>query len=291
MDKDKRRIVTVGTFDGLHRGHEVVLGVLLEESVRLGLEPLAVTFDRHPLETIAPARAPRLLMDPEVRDEMIRARGIVVEQINFTEDVRSLTAEEWMIRLRDDYGASVIVLGYDNTFGSDGLNMSIEDFRAIGRRLGLEVESAPVVAGCSSSAIRKALAAGEVEKANEMLGRPYCITGTVIHGRELGRTIGIPTANVSCGPGRAVPENGVYSATVTAGGNTHRSVVNIGSRPTVTDSGQTGIEAHLLDFKGDLYGKTIEIKFIGRLRDEKKFSDVDALRKAIEADIRRVRGQ
>lgn len=282
--------VTVGTFDGVHRGHQTVLRMLREESARLGLAPLVVTFDRHPLETVAPERAPGLIMAPDSRDALIRGCGVEVERVAFTEDVRRMTAAEWMRRLVGEYGASMLLLGYDNTFGSDGMVMTSDDFRAEGQRIGLRVEVAPAVAGCSSSAVRKALAAGDTMLAASILGRPFSIRGVVGRGRQLGRTIGMPTANVEASPRQLVPAPGVYAARacVPLSGKTavYDAVVNVGTSPTVTDCGVMRIEAHLLGFSGDLYDREIRIEFGTKIRDERKFHSLDALRVQIEADIR-----
>lgn len=282
--------VTVGTFDGVHRGHQTVLRMLREESARLGLAPLVVTFDRHPLETVAPERAPGLIMAPDSRDALIRGCGVEVERVAFTEDVRRMTAAEWMRRLVGEYGASMLLLGYDNTFGSDGMVMTSDDFRAEGQRIGLRVEVAPAVAGCSSSAVRKALAAGDIMLAASILGRPFSIRGVVGRGRQLGRTIGMPTANVEASPRQLVPAPGVYAARacVPLSGKTavYDAVVNVGTSPTVTDCGVMRIEAHLLGFSGDLYDREIRIEFGTKIREERKFHSLDDLRAQIEADIR-----
>jgi len=282
--------VTVGTFDGVHRGHQTMLRMLREESARLGLAPLVVTFDRHPLEIVAPERAPGLIMDPDSRDALIRGCGVEVERVAFTEDVRRMTAAEWMRRLVGEYGASMLLLGYDNTFGSDGMVMTSDDFRAEGQRIGLRVEVAPAVAGCSSSAVRKALAAGDTMLAASILGRPFSIRGVVGRGRQLGRTIGMPTANVEASPRQLVPAPGVYAARacVPLSGKTavYDAVVNVGTSPTVTDCGVMRIEAHLLGFSGDLYDRDIRIEFGTKIRDERKFHSLDDLRAQIEADIR-----
>lgn len=189
-------IVTVGTFDGLHSGHRLLLDTLLRHARHNGLRPLAITFDRHPLETIAPERAPLCLMDTEHRNNLIRQCGVEPVTIEFSRDICSLTAEQWIERMAKDYGARMLVVGYDNTFGSDGLDMSPEDYAALGKKHGIRVVTAPVAEGVSSSAVRKAIAAGRVEDAQKMTGRPYEVTGTVVNGDKIGRKIGFPTANI-----------------------------------------------------------------------------------------------
>lgn len=283
------KIVTVGTFDGVHRGHQAVLSTLLAEGKQRGLSPLVITFDRHPLEIIMPARAPRLLMAPDSRDRIIRETGAEVMRLSFTESLRGMTASEWMRELRDVYNARIIVLGYDNTFGSDGAGLGADDFREIGREVGLDVLVAPEIDGCSSSAIRNAVGLGATDEAEAMLGRPFSISGKVIHGRQLGRTIGVPTANVELGMRQMLPLNGVYAATVDTRQGTYPAVVNVGHAPTVTDDSPLSVEAHLLDFDGDLYGECVEVRFGPRIREERKFASLEALRSQIARDIGYVR--
>ncbi len=289
-EKGKRLgAVTVGTFDGVHRGHRAVLACLREEAGMRGLEPLAVTFDRHPLVTVAPDRAPKMITGAGERDSMIAGCGVSVRRVEFTEDVRRMTAAEWMRELRDRYGARLIVLGYDNRFGCDGATMTDEDLRRAGRSLGLDVMMAPVVEGCSSSAVRRSVAEGDMEAAAGMLGRPFSLSGTGVPGRQLGRTIGVPTANLAFDPGMLLPRAGVYAASVMTPGGMREAVVNVGSCPTVTDGDSVTVEAHLLDYSGDLYGQTISIFFHGRLRDERKFGSLDQLTRQIGLDIEETR--
>lgn len=275
----------VGTFDGLHRGHLAVIDTLREVASGHGLRPLAFTFDRHPLSLIAPERAPLLLSTPEMRAHLIREAGAEPVILPFDEELRSTTAEGWMRRLRDDFGVRALVVGYDNTFGCDGVNLSLGDYAAIGNRLGMDVVEAPRVDGVSSSAVRKAIASGDVGKGALMLGRPYRLEGHVVEGNRLGRTIGFPTANLRPVPGYAVPANGVYAAIVhLPDGSAHPAMVDIGTRPTVDRSGTLAIEAHILNWSGDIYGLPIGIDFLMRLRDEKKFDSVEALRLQLEKD-------
>lgn len=283
-------IVTVGTFDGMHRGHRRLLDELKRHAAALGLRPLAVTFDRHPLETIAPDRAPGLLTSAAERDALLRGAGVEVLVIPFTDGIRRLTVAEWMRKLRDDYGARAILMGYDNRFGSDGRTMSEADYRAEACALGLGIEFAGEQAGCSSTNVRRALAAGDIAAAGDILGRAFSVEGDVVAGRGLGRTIGVPTANVEVDPRRLLPRPGVYAAFAMAGDVRRKAVVNIGTCPTVTDGRRTTVEAHLLDFDGDLYGRTLTLRFVTRLRDERKFNGIDELTAQIASDIVAARG-
>lgn len=292
MESDKREkgsIVTVGTFDGLHRGHRLVLDTLMNEARTRGLRPLVITFDRHPLEVVAPERAPFLVMDPDRRDGMIASLGPEVERVRFTEALRRMTAAEWFRHLADGYGAEALVLGYDNTFGCDGVALGAEDYRRVGAGAGVDVIVAPAEPGCSSSAVRRALDAGKTEEAAAILGRPFSIGGRVEHGREIGRTIGVPTANIALSPRQQLPAPGVYVARVPLDGRTWPAVANIGRAPTVTPGNRLGLEVHIDGFDGDLYGREIEVRFGRRLRGECRFPSIGALREQIEADIASMR--
>ena len=280
-----RKIVTTGTFDGVHKGHSKVLDFMKERGAALGLSPAVVTFDRHPLEVISPERAPKLLMTPDDRDAALSSLGVEVVRLAFDESLRRLTAAQWLRRMHRA-GVEEVVVGYDNTFGCDGRSLRMEDYFRLGRAEGIAVEEAPLLPGVSSTLVRDALAQGRVEAAARMLGRPYMLTGTVVHGRHLGHKLGFPTANVDCGSRLAIPAPGVYAADVVLPyGALRKAVVNIGSRPTVDNGSDISVEAHIPGFSGDLYGKTVSLRFLRRLRDEHRFGSLDELQAAIRADI------
>ncbi|MEE1023101.1 MAG: riboflavin biosynthesis protein RibF [Muribaculaceae bacterium] len=279
------RVATVGTFDGVHRGHRAVLQTVKRIADAEGLRPAVITFDRHPLEVVAPERAPKRLMTPADEAATLASLGLEVEVIPFTRELMGLSAGEWMERMARDMGVRTLVVGYDNTFGRDGIDMSVADYICLGRLHGIEVVKAPIVPAISSSAIRRAVGEGRVEKAAGMLGRPYSLEGTVEQGNRLGRTIGFPTANLRPEAGRLVPANGVYSAdAILPGGERRRAVVNIGVRPTVGDNLRPTVEAHIIGWHGDLYGKELTLEFLRHLRDERRFDSLDSLKRQIEAD-------
>lgn len=275
----------VGTFDGVHRGHIAVLDTLKELASEKGLEPMAFTFDRHPLSLIAPSRAPKAITTLHKKEELLRKAQVTPVVMPFDEELRSTTALSWMRILKEKFGVELLVVGYDNTFGCDGVALSISDYRDFGAKLGIEVAEAPVVEGISSSAIRKAIEAGEVEKANDMLGRRFSLPGIVVGGNRLGRTIGFPTANLLTESGIVVPANGVYAAYATLhDGKRHNAMVNIGVRPTIRRGNDTTVEAHVIDWNGDLYGHNVSVSFVSRLRDEEQFKSIDALRAQLVKD-------
>lgn len=290
-DRNQARAVTVGTFDGVHRGHREVVDFLLAESERRSLRPMVITFEPHPLAVVAPERAPLLLESPKEREEALREMGAEVEILTFDEDLRRQTVDQWFVRLASDYDAKLVVAGFDNTFGSDGMMMRLSDYVRIGAAHGIEVIEAPRLKGVSSTLIREALASGDVASAAEMLGRKFSVSGTVSHGRGLGRTIGVPTANLKPDEGMLIPAPGVYAAeAVTADCGRWRAVVNIGHAPTVAKGLPMTVEAHLLDFDGNLYGNRLRLEFVRRLRDERKFETLDDLklqivRDAVEAKV------
>lgn len=288
--KAEPSVITVGTFDGVHLGHRAVVGKVVEDARRRGARPLVITFDPHPLAVVAPQRMPGLLESAAARCRRIESMGAVPVLLEFNEELRRKTAAEWMEILRRDYGAVEVVAGYDNTFGCDGLKMSIRDYRSLGERLGIEVEEAPVVEGISSSAIREALGSGDVERASEMLGYPYRISGRVTHGKGLGRRLGFPTANVIPDGRLLLPANGVYAADAELpSGEVRRAVVNVGRAPTVGDAFPVTVEAYITDFDGDLYDSEVTLDFLHRLRDERKFPSVEELTEQIRADVEAAR--
>lgn len=286
----KTVVATVGMFDGVHRGHQH----LLNQASALAGRTLAVTFTDHPLRTIAPDRAPELLMPPEERLATLAALPAVDEVValEFDEQLRLLTAAEFMAMLRERFGVTHLVLGYDNGFGHDRPK-SPEHYIEAGRSVGVEVVPAtPLIdeisgQPISSSAIRRALAAGDIEAANRMLGREFTLAGTVVSGRQDGRKLGSPTANLQHDPRLAVPARGVYACRATVDGTTFPAAVNIGVCPTLTGAETATVEAHLIGCDADLYTKPLSLSFVAHLRPERRFPSVDALKSAIASDISR----
>lgn len=284
------KAVTIGTFDGVHRGHRLVLDTLKREAASRGLAPMAFSFDRHPLALIAPQRAPGDLCSTPRKEALIRAEGVEPIIIPFTETLRSMTAYEWLDHLHRRYGARLLVAGYDNTFGCDGVDLSVADYRDICESVGMELVIAPEVEGVSSSAVRKALRAGEIALANDLLGHRAELEGKVAPGFHVGSKMGFPTANLNPLPRALVPARGVYSALAFVGGydTPYPAMVNIGHRPTFDGTSSASehqtVEAHLIGLDKDIYSCPLRLEFTGRLRDEIKFSSVDQLRMQLEKD-------
>ncbi len=285
-----RKAVTIGTFDGVHKGHQLVLDTLKKEAASRGLKPVAITFDRHPLELVAPERAPGNLLSTERKVELIRREGVEPLILPFNEQLRKMRAYEWLDYIHRKYDVDLLVAGYDNTFGSDGIDMSIADYKAMGETLGIEVISAPEKEGVSSSAVRKAVKAGDIIKARKLLGHMPEIEGKVLPGFHVGSEIGYPTANLQIARKTAMPAPGVYAALAYIDNSEtgHPAMVNIGYRPTFegTDkaSGHLTVEAHIIGEENELYNRRVRLEFADRLRDEKKFESVNELTEQLGKD-------
>ncbi|MCB1679541.1 MAG: bifunctional riboflavin kinase/FAD synthetase [Halioglobus sp.] len=283
-------VATIGAFDGVHLGHRAVIRHLLDKSAALGLPSLIMVFEPLPREYFAPLQAPARIMSFREKCQALQALGVDrLLRIRFDEALRSMSAQRFVDEVFvAGLGVRYVVLGDDFRFGSDREG----DFRFIreqGKRHGYAAEPTPTetVDGerVSSTRIREALESADFDTAQRLLGRPYSISGKVVYGRQLGRVIGTPTANLQLHRLRA-PLAGVYVVQVSGGGlENARGVANVGVRPTVDDSIRANLEVHLLDRQIELYGQHIEVTFRHRLRDELKFDSVQALRENIARDI------
>ena len=275
-----RRIATIGFFDGVHKGHQFLFTHLRALAQERGLAPLIVTFDTHPRAVLDADYIPQLLTSREEREKLLSQYGEVL-MLPFA-DIQPLTAQEFMTRLRDEYGVSVLLMGYDHRFGSDRLKHP-QDYRRVGEQCGVEVltlnEYVENEWHVSSTEIRLALENGNIVMANELLGRPYTLRGRVVHGKALGRTIGFPTANiVPLDPHKIIPKTGVYLAYVdTPLRDNTPSFVNI-------DTNQL-IEVYVPSFKGDLYDQILKIRFVRFLREERHFETLEELQAQIKEDV------
>lgn len=278
-------MATVGTFDGLHKGHQRVIATLKQLARERNLQPMVVTFDRHPLETIAPERAPRLIQSPSERTNQLFREGIHLHVMEFTPQAASMSAREWMRAMHRDHGVDVLVVGYDNTFGHDGIQLDIADYKRMGREEEVEVVEAPYEPHAASSAIRRLLAEGNVEEAAHLLGRPFAVTGTVRPGKHLGASIGFPTANVEPSYRAQLPQEGVYAVEAVTPQGTMTGLANVGRQPTVGEGLPLRLEVHIPGFSGNLYDQRLTVRFLRKIRDEQKFDSLDQLRSQIAADL------
>ena len=286
-------IATTGFFDGVHLGHRLVIERLVSLARERGDESLVVTFWPHPRAVLQDgARELRLLNSLEEKKELLRSLGVDrVEVLDFTRSFAALTAEQYLREiLRDRFGVTTLLMGYDNRLGSDRLtaDMLLSKASALDIEL-IELEPFgqdvhPALTHISSTRIRKSLEDGKVVEAAEMLGYGYSLRGVVVAGNRLGRTIGFPTANMKLyEPLKLVPGRGVYVVEAEVLGKKYRGMTNIGQRPTVGGTFTT-IETHILDFDEDIYGLPLRITFLKRLRDEVHFPSLEALKRQLEMD-------
>src|SRR6266850_2366389 len=283
-------VVTVGTFDGLHRGHQTVLAEVVRraQAPGKGLASLLVTFDPHPLEVVNPAACPKLLTLPDEKQELLAGTGLGgVVVLPFTREVAQQSPEEFIRRLRAEHALQELVLGYDHVFGR-GRSGDEALVRRLGAAEGFDVAVVDAVREdgqpISSTLIRAAVAHGDLAGAARWLGRPYGVLGRVVPGAGRGRTIGVPTLNLAPPDARKLlPPDGVYAVWVWWRGTRYGGMMNQGARPTFAEQGRT-LEVHLFDFAGDLYGETVRVEWVERLRDVQAFPSREALVAQLERD-------
>ena len=288
-------VVTVGEYDGVHRGHRTVIAEMHRMAAERGCATAVVTFDRHPATVVRPDSAPLLLCDLDTKLELLAETGVdYTLVVEFTPEQAQVRAETFARQvLVDSLQAKVIVVGADFHFGKDRRG-DVETLKAVGDECGYQVIGLPLVKQItgegeviSSTSIRMALDDGDVEKAHRLLGRPFEARGIVTPGDRRGRTIGFPTANLPTTPDLQVPSDGVYAGWYQRpDGTQYPAAVNIGKRPTFYDFAERSlIEAHLIGFRGDLYGEQAKVRFVRRLRGERRFEDVDQLVAQLGKDV------
>lgn len=284
-----KTIVTLGTFDGVHKGHKSILEKLTNSSKQSGCESVVLTFFPHPRMVLQQNSDLKLLNTMDEKAALLEKQGIDNLIIHpFDMAFSRLTAEEFVRDvLVEGLNIAKIIIGHDHRFGRNR-TANIDDLIRFGEEYGFEVEKISALAidevSVSSTKIRHALNEGDIDVANNYLGYPYFINGTVVEGKQLGRTIGFPTANIQPTESyKLIPANGVYVVSSELDGKTVHGMMNIGTRPTVNGIGTT-IEVHYLNFNEDLYGKPVKVSFHHRLRDEVKFESFDALKLQIEKD-------
>ena len=281
--------VAVGTFDGVHVGHQALIRSAVQTARACLIRSAVLTFDRHPLETLDPARAPRLLDTQDQRERHISELGVdIAVVLPFDEALRSMTPERFIEEvLIGRMQAATVHIGEGFTFGRDRRG-TVALLQQMGMRMGYAVSVLPPVmvgdAPASSSRVRAMLEAGDVEGAAEVLGRPFELAGTVVTGDQIGRQLGFPTANLQCQPRQAVPADGVYATAVDVDGTTFAGACSIGNRPTLGGT-QRVIEVHLVGFDGDLYGRRLELAFLRRLRAQARYDGNEALVAQIARDV------
>ena len=283
-------VVTVGTFDGLHLGHRDVIARLIARSRAARRPSLLVTFEPHPLEVINPAAAPMLLTTPREKLALLDETALdYVAVLSFTPELAQYPAEQFVdVILRERFRMGELLVGHDHGFGR-GREGDIELLRTLGVARGFGVEAVPPVVTVdgqpvSSSAVRRALGAGDLDRAASLLGRRYSVSGRVIAGDARGRLLGFPTLNVDPdAPRKLLPPDGVYAVEAIGSRGRFGGMMNLGGRPTFGDERRT-LEAHLFDASGDFYGDDVEIAFVARLRETMRFPGPEALVAQLERD-------
>lgn len=295
-DNVKPSVATVGVFDGVHRGHQVLIQKVVDEARARGASAVVVTFDRHPLELLSPKDAPELITTLRQRAEVFEQLGVdVLLVLRFDDKFRQYPPEHFIEAvLVQALGTVHVVVGANFRFGHGGSG-SVETLQQMGKDLGFSVDvfslldDAAGSEAVSSSLIRKQLHEGEVERVAEELGRPFRLEGHVVMGAGRGRTLGIPTANLDIPPKVILPKVGVYAGWLVVGGDRVPAVINVGYNPTFEQRDRPIVEAHGLDWDGDLYGTVVGVEFTHRLRDELKFPDAESMMEEIRHDIARAR--
>lgn len=284
-------VLALGNFDGLHRGHLKIIERVMRGAVERGGTPVAMTFDPHPPRVVRPDKAPPLLMTMAQKLEALQREGIgCTAVVRFTRELSHWDPETFVrTALVEWLRVSEVWVGANFLFGHQRSgNFTL--LRALGQRYGFRAEKIDPVRYkefvVSSTRIRRLVAEGRVDEAGALLGHSYYIDGTVVEGRRRGRDIGYPTANLNT-ENELVPPHGVYATTVTIDGIVRAGITNIGVRPTFGESTETVIETHVLNYEGDLYRHPVRLGFVQRLRDERRFENVDALKAQIDADARR----
>ena len=284
-------VLALGNFDGLHRGHLKIIERVKRGAVEHGGTPMAMTFDPHPPRVVRPDKAPPLLMTLPQRLEALDRAGIhAIAVVRFTRELSQWEPEMFVRTVLVDWlHVSEVWVGANFLFGHERSgNFTL--LRTLGQRYGFRAEKIDPVRYkefvVSSTRIRRLVAEARVDEAGALLGHPYALVGTIVEGRRRGRELGFPTANLQT-DNELIPPHGVYATTLTIEGIVHAAVTNIGVNPTFGDGNATSIETHVLKYERQLYGQHVQLGFVQRLRDERRFDDVDALRAQIEADCRR----
>ncbi|MEZ5251876.1 MAG: bifunctional riboflavin kinase/FAD synthetase [Ilumatobacteraceae bacterium] len=298
-DGPQRSVLTIGAYDGVHRGHQAIIAEVRRLAESLDARSVVVTFDRHPASVVRPESAPKLLTDLDQKLELLAATGVdATVLVHFDEQQAGESPESFAERvLVGCLGAQRIVVGEDFHFGH-GRTGNVSLLREIGRRRDFEVEPLEllgrtdgVAEPISSTAIRRAMAGGQVELATALLGRPFQARGSVVQGDQRGRLLGFPTANVEVPNVVCLPADGVYAGWyLRPDGDRHPCAINLGRRPTFYEHADHSLlEAHLIDFSGDLYGEHARVEFTHFLRSERKFDGIDALVGQLKQDIEHAR--
>ena len=292
-------VATIGMFDGVHKGHRFVLSHVCEYAKQRGVQSMVITFDCHPCEVVQTDWKPLLLTTNDERMRLLAETGInYVKVLHFTPEMSVLSAHDFMVMMKEQLSVKVLLMGYDNRFGHNRQD-TFEDYVRYGKEIGIDVESLPpltsnllpLTSHISSSVIRRLLTEGKVKEAAQCLSYPYSMKGKVVKGNHIGTGLGYPTANLLPSDSRKlIPAPGVYAVRCLMSDvrcKTYKGMMNIGTRPTFGTNPQT-LEVHILDYEGNLYGQEIRVSFIERLRDERRFNNMEELKAQLDEDKKRI---
>jgi riboflavin kinase/FMN adenylyltransferase len=294
LSPQKDTVLTIGVFDGVHLGHRHLISKLKELAREQGSLSGVITFSQHPQEVLSPRNWLPSLNGLEQRTTLLKKEGAdFVIPLSFTPELANLSPERFLKLLKENLKMKGLVVGPDFALGKNREG-DIDTLRRLGKEMGFKVTVVPPMTidgeTVSSTAIRQALAEGDMEKVQKLLGRPFRLQGRVGGGDKRGKKLGFPTANIEVAPGQALPAGGVYACRAYISGKAYSAMTNMGTRPTFGGGPQT-IETYLLDYKGDLYGQELAIDIIERLRDEKKFDTPEQLKEQIAQDVRQGRAR
>ena len=289
-DKQKlnfQTVATIGFFDGVHIGHRFLLSELKTMAQKTGFESLVISFNNSPQKTLHPEKNIKYLSTPSEKTQLFADFGISnCLMLDFNTKIAQQNAETFLMWLKEVYGVKILLIGHDHRFGKDKIS-TFETYQKLGEKLNIEITQCSKFEDngrqVSSSIIRLLISNGDIKLANQLLDYTYSITGKVIHGNKIGRTIGFPTANLKIDSEKLIPKNGVYIIETCINNQSYKGLLNIGTRPTINGNNQT-IETHLIDFNKDIYDEKITLHIKKRLRDEIKFSSITELQKQIEID-------
>lgn len=288
-------VATIGFFDGVHLGHRFLIDYVIETAKKSKMQSMVVTFSEHPRKVLHTDFQPEILTTKDEKLRLLKGTGIdEITMLDFTKELSQMPAKDFMQLLYDTYEVRVLVVGYDHRFGC-GRAEVFDDYHKYGDEMGMRVIKCPhfklpkgstTAYSISSTSIRKALTAGKVKTATDLLGHRFILSGEVVHGFHNGTDLGYPTANIQVEAGKLVPMEGVYLVNIIDDSTKKKTygMLNIGSRPTMDNGGQQSIEAHIFDCNTDLYGNRLEVELIEFLRKEKKFDDIDSLKAQLKSD-------
>jgi len=288
VNKSNGTAIAIGNFDGLHKGHMEIMNTLKSVAIENSLNSLCYTFSEHPVNVIKGKNSLPLIADNNHKEELLFSAGIDTLFFEDFERVKDIPAEEFVKEiLVNKLNMKVVVVGLHNHYGKNGEG-DIKLLRELGQKYGFLVYMVKPLylddVMCSSTKIREYISTGEIEKANQMLGRAFKISNIIIKDKELGKTIGFPTANMMPKNNMLMPKAGVYATTTNAGGKIYKSITNVGDCPTVNDN-KIKFETHIIDFNENLYGKEIEVMFHAKMRDTVSFENIEGLKKQLSYDV------